>query len=600
MTSNTHFRAFSASVAIFTMAFLVAFLVSSLASPTRDTNAEGTNDDNSSASGYSLSLSTTSNVNLNLTVGTVDVMTVGEGQVQVSTTSTNGYKLYIGMKTNSTSLTKSGTSDAIAGTAGSIIAPQSLTRGTWGYAIPSNTAHVTTNGFSSTYTTMNNATPDGSYRFATPPASNANPALIAANTAATTGDTYPIFYGVRANRDTAEGVYSNNVLFTAIADAGTTHSASVLPTAAVTNTATPFVLTTTLYSTSTVDLNVYFLTQSQYNTVDGGTPVENVASALTCTKTSSSPVAMSCTAPASSNGTYYIYAKSPRYDITYFTTFTVTAAPNFYTISNMQEMTTAICNSVVTPSITAVDVDTNGMHLGDPAYVPQRVLSDTRDGNDYIISKLQDGNCWMTQNLRLGSSSSKILLSQTDSDVTTSFELPIAQTSGADVWSDWQDTVDSKHVYATNNTSYGNYYNWFTATAGTGTYTMASTSTTNLNNASSSICPKGWRLPDGGWAATKSWHVLDIALGGSGGNRGGDITRRDKYIATPLSFPFSSFYSYQDGMYPPDGSRGYWWSRSAYTSTGYAYGFYIGSDGTILVQGNLIIGSGFSVRCVSK
>lgn len=41
---------------------------------------------------------------------------------------------------------------------------------------------------------------------------------------------------------------------------------------------------------------------------------------------------------------------------------------------------------------------------------------------------------------------------------------------------------------------YGNYYNWNAATAGTGTYDTAPPN----DQASGSVCPKGWKLPTGG------------------------------------------------------------------------------------------------------
>ncbi len=126
--------------------------------------------------------------------------------------------------------------------------------------------------------------------------------------------------------------------------------------------------------------------------------------------------------------------------------------------------------------------------------VPQRVLSDTRDGNSYRIRKLADGKCWMTENLKLVG---PFKPDKTDSDVTwnrtdtNAFELT-ASYSGT-----WCDSVTSwcynqSLVLDSDNTAYGTYYNWYAATAGTGKFETAS------GNAPSSICPKGWRLPTGG------------------------------------------------------------------------------------------------------
>ena len=88
----------------------------------------------------------------------------------------------------------------------------------------------------------------------------------------------------------------------------------------------------------------------------------------------------------------------------------------------------------------------------------------------------------MTQNLRLVG---PLTLNSTYSDMTSgSFSLP-ASTSG--VWATVEDNpteTNRARAYDTGNANYGVYYNWYTATAGTGV--QATTS----GNAPSSICPK--------------------------------------------------------------------------------------------------------------
>jgi len=46
-----------------------------------------------------------------------------------------------------------------------------------------------------------------------------------------------------------------------------------------------------------------------------------------------------------------------------------------------------------------------------------------RDGNAYTVSKLSDGNCWMTQNLRLGDEN-ELILNDANSDLRKSHENP--------------------------------------------------------------------------------------------------------------------------------------------------------------------------------
>ena len=76
--------------------------------------------------------------------------------------------------------------------------------------------------------------------------------------------------------------------------------------------------------------------------------------------------------------------------------------PVFDGIQTMQEMTSTIC----------ADVAEN-----DTAQ-----LTDTHDSKKYWVTKLADGNCWMTQNLDLDLSTAKAL-TPNDSDVTESWTL---------------------------------------------------------------------------------------------------------------------------------------------------------------------------------
>ena len=89
----------------------------------------------------------------------------------------------------------------------------------------------------------------------------------------------------------------------------------------------------------------------------------------------------------------------------------------------------------------------------------------------------------MTQNLRLTGSRK---LTSADSNVSSDWTLPAANSSFP------TPCMDAAYSMNSGNASYGYYYNWYAATAGTGTCSMSS------GNATASICPKGWRLPTGG------------------------------------------------------------------------------------------------------
>lgn len=188
-------------------------------------------------------------------------------------------------------------------------------------------------------------------------------------------------------------------------------------------------------------------------------------------------------------------------------------------------------------------------------------LIDVRDGKEYWVAKLADNNCWMTQNLALDLLAGEKLTSA-DSDVTSDWVVPTGTESeipaleehpsvvGIRSWNfgeyllvrpeenvdceftslstvqncadlvdvalwkpTWiaQDlTVDGKTKYMTVNQAaktydahflMGNYYQWNTATAGSGNElvsTGAAQDVSKLVDAENSICPKGWELPRGG------------------------------------------------------------------------------------------------------
>lgn len=83
------------------------------------------------------------------------------------------------------------------------------------------------------------------------------------------------------------------------------------------------------------------------------------------------------------------------------------------------------------------------------------VLTDTRDGNRYTVKKLADGNCWMTENLRLIDKT----ISSADSNLSEgeTWTIPASSASGFEVQNTNNAYLDS---------AYGGYYTFYTATAG--------------------------------------------------------------------------------------------------------------------------------------
>ena len=106
-------------------------------------------------------------------------------------------------------------------------------------------------------------------------------------------------------------------------------------------------------------------------------------------------------------------------------------------------------------------------------------LRDRRDNNSYTIAKI-NGNCWMTQNLRLAGGTT---LTSTYSNVSSSYTIPTTDLTTGD------NSYTQGEIHNSGNTTNGYWYNFCAASAGTNCQSSTTTNTTY------DICPKGWRLP---------------------------------------------------------------------------------------------------------
>ena len=236
-----------------------------------------------------------------------------------------------------------------------------------------------------------------------------------------------------------------------------------------------------------------------------------------------------------------------------------------FTISNMQQMNPNICKASTTPLATATQLDTDGSHHGDPNYVPTKTLVDTRDNNTYTVSKLADGKCWMTQNLRIAGKT----ITPADSNVTSNYTIPASSISGFNAY-------DTSNAYIDNND--GGFYNWHTATAGTGTQSMSS------GNTSVSICPKGWRLPTSG-SSNSEFQTLYNNYNSS------SVIRSNPVNLTLSGYVVSSSRQYQ-------GSIGYYWSSTVFSSN-LVYNLVLNTS-NVYPAGRDSTHYGISVRCIAE
>ena len=226
------------------------------------------------------------------------------------------------------------------------------------------------------------------------------------------------------------------------------------------------------------------------------------------------------------------------------TTYTVNGAGTI-TLNGKQSFINLLTQATYMQDLTAAQC--SGSSDGATA-----TLRDRRDNNTYTIAKI-NGNCWMTQNLRLSGGRT---LTSADSNVASSWYFPSTSLTSGNSYTDAYSTISS-------NTSYGGHYNYCAASAGT----VCNDTTTQ--DATYDICPKGWRLP----------------------------TYKEQRGITSYSSAFSLVYSgyYVNGSLEGTGSRGYWWSSTAITNRNqYSLHYYSGSLNTN-VRDKVY---GFSVRCV--
>ena len=223
-------------------------------------------------------------------------------------------------------------------------------------------------------------------------------------------------------------------------------------------------------------------------------------------------------------------------------------------------------------------------------------LTDSRGGTTrtYQVAKLADGNCWMLNNLKLGSVSSTTTLTPADSNVASNFTLPQLVTSGST-------SSDIKGAYGpvpgdtgTGDTNYGYLYNWPAATAGESTTSHDQ----NAGNAPNSICPANWRLPTG--SATGEFAMLNAKMNNPSATSPSTSNGTGYYENWQYTGPFRGVLAgLWNSSFSSQGSFGYAWSSSAYPSNA-NFAFNAAFNASYVYPGSSVSSRslGFGVRCL--
>ena len=259
------------------------------------------------------------------------------------------------------------------------------------------------------------------------------------------------------------------------------------------------------------------------------------------------------------------------------------------------------CRDSYTPTTSSTIPTREFLIAENDDYIPEASLIDSRDGKSYIIRKLADGNCWMVQNLDLEGART---LTNEDTDLNgsiTSFAFPASSTVGTGWASD--DTTPrviepTGGDYITNRSTInttgkpiehrGNFYTWSAAVAG---------DISAMDQASaSSICPKGWQLPnDGNETSAKSWSNLIRDVYHTYGLQGSDAL-----YAPPINIINSGMYSVgsNSGSISMAGELAYYWTNKQ-VSSGIAIAYRQYGTTTVLYDPYSSY-NGLSIRCVAR
>ena len=726
--SNEKFAEKAQTVGAYSAAFMAAFLVAlvSASAFTPLDNSEAADSINATlnGAGYNITINTTGTssegetesgvVSLNITPTADGAMAVGKDTVNVITNS-ESYKVYVSMESANTNsrLNLDGSTSAtayFAPVAGTVDTPIALTNNTWGWALAA--SRISGYGFDDVYTMSNGDASNGdtgqsldtAQKFAAMPSAGSE-ALIAAGTAATSssGVDYDVYYGAKATTALSSGAYSGTVVYTAIGEASSAAEgeAAISPEVQTSEKTTQTVtISTSLYASEDLDLGTISATI-------GGKECTGATASRDAT---SGTVNITCTAPALTWGDYDVVATFSKFDRAYkiaggysvyvpYSTITAGSAGQY----PIQGFTSRTCSEIDTPkAFTNTD---SGSVLDDDTVnttVPEVTMKDTRDNSTYRIRKLADGNCWMTQNLRLTLATNTPLTSET-SDInfnmdtgeglegkTTSVRT-ITNTMGTNVLGTYSTSSDGiiswtpyansqtgysitwgspytnasgskatsgtsvgtgvKH-FSTNGTTlvtetasyyvnnnqwaeyarsydnegngqsgtgtgatnlkitdadgnaqyYGTYFNWYAATAGSGTWAMTNTS----GEAENSVCPKNWQLPTD--AGSKSWYNLLATKFGmtTAGNASMTPALQDditKEINATKKAPFSVLqagnYLWGTGSLDHRGSLAlYWGSTAVSTTNSRGLAFYALQGFYPQYSNNKV--RGFTVRCVAR
>ncbi len=218
-------------------------------------------------------------------------------------------------------------------------------------------------------------------------------------------------------------------------------------------------------------------------------------------------------------------------------------------------------------------------------------------GQNYRIRCMEDGRYWMITNLKRGSRAGPLTLTPADTNIRTNWTMPQVNAGGAPSGGNTVHTgfdqpiadalligdslydaslPSSSETDPSSPNFAGYFYNWCMSTAGGassgGIDTCTPSNTMPTGDATTDICPAGWRLPvGGGTVSTNDFAILNASMQNGKPSAGNDSLA---YFANWI-WSGNKFYGVYSGLRQPgswsgQGLIGTLWSSSRGSSTAQA------------------------------
>ena len=227
-------------------------------------------------------------------------------------------------------------------------------------------------------------------------------------------------------------------------------------------------------------------------------------------------------------------------------------------------------------------------------------LTDSRDNNVYAVARFADGSCWITENLRLDTTSTLTSITTANTNNPTADFMSnrnsiIYSCSSAD------ETCANRYmaVESPSFVSYGMFYNFKTFSAGSG-------SISTNDNLSGDICPAGWHIPSTNASGSNIYSMLS-AIGIPTSNTSNSTTPTGTVSSTRLrTYPYNFIYSGYIEMTSITSLKDKTWGYTATTGQfnnedNYYYLFLgLSENSTRINTGKKKLTVGIPVRCVKN